>query len=102
MELAAAWQLTGRLGGPALAPPDAVVDRVVELGTPLGVDPLPLLAERAIAAGFARSGAATCGGAGRLLRSADGWVAVNLARDDDLLSVPAWLEIDDAGEPWAA
>src|SRR5690606_26711453 len=67
-----------------------------------GIDPLPLLAERARAAGFTRAGATTCGGAGRLLRAADGWVAVNLPRDDDLASVPAWLEVDDGGEPWAA
>lgn len=102
MPVAAAWELTGRFGGPPIVPPDDVVARIVALGRPLGVDPLPLLAERAAAAGFVRSGATTCGGAGRLLRAADGWVAVNLARDDDLASVPAWLEVDDGGEPWAA
>jgi hypothetical protein len=66
------------------------------------VDPLPLLAERARAAGFTRSGSTTCGGAGRLLAAADGWVAVNLARDDDIASVPAWLELDQpSDDPWA-
>jgi len=101
MEIAAAWQLTGRFGGPPITPSDGVVDRIAQLGAAIDVDPLPLLAERAMAAGFVRSGTTTCGGAGRLLRSADGWVAVNLARDDDLASVPAWLEVDDGGEPWA-
>jgi hypothetical protein len=102
MAIAAAWELTGRFGGPPIVPPDGVVERIGALAAPLGVDPLPLLADRALEAGFVRSGATTCGGAGRLLRAADGWVAVNLARDDDLASVPAWLEVDDGGEPWAA
>ena len=102
MTVAAAWQLTGRFDGPPVTPPTDVVERIVGLGAPLGVDPLPLLAERAAAAGFVRSGRTTCGGAGRLLRAADGWVAVNLPRDDDLASVPAWLEVDDGGRPWEA
>jgi hypothetical protein len=35
-----------------------------------------------------------------LLRARDGWVAVNLARDDDLASVPAWLEVEAGPDPW--
>ncbi len=102
MAIAAAWQLTGRFDGPPVVPPDGVVERILALGAPWGVDMLALLAERAAPAGFVRSGQRTCGGAGRLLRAGDGWVAVNLARDDDLASVPAWLEVDDGGEPWVA
>jgi hypothetical protein len=102
MGVAGAWQLTGRFDGPPIVPPDDVVDRIVGLGAPLGIDALPLLAERAAAAGFVRSGRTTCGGAGRLIEAADGWVCVNLPRDDDLASVPAWLEVDDGGEPWSA
>jgi hypothetical protein len=67
------------------------------------VDPLALLAQRAADAGFVRSGDVTCGGAGRLVRAADGWVAVNLARPDDVDLVPAWLELDgpvDAARHW--
>lgn len=86
--------LTGRFGEPPLVAPAGIVDRIRGLAAPLGVDPLPLLADRAADAGFVRSGDRTCGGAGRLLRAADGWVAVNLARDDDLASVAAWLEVD--------
>jgi hypothetical protein len=102
MAIAAAWALTGRLGGPPLVPPDGITARIAGLGEPIGVDVLPLLADRAFDAGFMRSGTTTCGGSGRLLRAADNWVAVNLARDDDLDAVPAWLETDliDAG-PWA-
>jgi hypothetical protein len=102
MAIAAAWQLTGRFDGPPVVPPDGVVERILALGAPLGVDMMALLAERAAPAGFVRSGPRTCGGAGRLVRAGDGWVAVNLARDDDLASVPAWLEVDDGGEPWVA
>jgi hypothetical protein len=100
--MAPAWELTGRRTGPPLVPPPGIVERMQLLGAPLGVDPLPLLAERAAGAGFLRSGATTCSGAGRLLRAAGGWVAINLAREDDLASVAAWLELDADDEPWAA
>jgi hypothetical protein len=41
-------------------------------------------------------------GSCRMARAADGWIAVNLPRADDLASVPAWIGggLDD--EPWAA
>jgi crotonobetainyl-CoA:carnitine CoA-transferase CaiB-like acyl-CoA transferase len=100
--IAAAWALTGRPDGPPLVPPDGVVERIRSLGAPLSVDVLPLLAERAEVSGFRRSGTTTCGGAGRLLPAADGWIAVNLPRDDDRAGVPAWLEVDRSGDPWAA
>ncbi len=101
-DLPTAWQLTGRRDGPPLVPPAGVVERIEALGAPLGVDVLPLLGERAPWLGCTRSGTTTCGGAGRLLRARDGWVAVNLPREDDLACVPAWLEADDGGDPWAA
>jgi hypothetical protein len=82
------------------APPGGVVERIQGLGAPLSVDVLPLLAERAEASGFRRSGRTTWGGAGRLLPTADGWVAVNLLRDIDVASVPAWLEVDAGDDPW--
>ena len=90
----AAWALTGHPGGPPLRPPAGVAERIRSLGAPLGVDPFPRLAERAVEAGFSRSGRVTCGGAGHLLRAADGWIAANLARREDLEAVAAWLEID--------
>jgi len=99
----AAWALTGRPGRPPLLPPDGVVARIRSLGAPIGVDPLAHLAQRALDAGFMRSGPITCGGAGRLLPAADGWIAANLARQDDLDMVPAWLELDGpAPDVWAA
>jgi hypothetical protein len=100
--IAAAWALTGRPDGPPLVPPEGVVQRIQALGAPLSVDVLPLLAERAEASGLRRSGTTTCGGTGRLLPAADGWIAVNLPRDEDIASVPAWLEIGGSDDPWAA
>jgi hypothetical protein len=99
---AAAWELTGRPDGPPLVPPTGVIERIEALGASLSIDPLPLLAERASAAGLSRAGTTTCGGAGRLLRALDGWVAVHLPRDDDLAAVPAWLQVDVRDGPWAA
>ena len=37
-----------------------------------------------------------------LFRAADGWIAVNLAREEDRELVPAWLGIDEAPDAWAA
>lgn len=39
-------------------------------------------------------------GACRLFRAADGWMALNLAREEDRALVPAWLACADEGEPW--
>ncbi|HEX3407334.1 MAG TPA: hypothetical protein VHS81_08870, partial [Caulobacteraceae bacterium] len=37
-----------------------------------------------------------------LVRAADGWIAVNLARGDDRELLPAWLGCDPNEDPWAA
>lgn len=37
-----------------------------------------------------------------LFRAADGWIAVNLARDEDRELIPAWLGSDPDEDPWAA
>lgn len=59
-----------------------------------------LLGERAAVAGLSRRGRISVGGSGRLLRGADGWVAVSLARPDDRALLPAWLEAEpEAFEP---
>ena len=70
-----------------------VVERMQALGAPLSIDVPPLLAERTGAGGSRR--------AARLLPTADGWIAVNLPREEDLASVPAWLEVEPSDDPWA-
>lgn len=100
----AMW-LTGRPGSPALGPPaglvaklrlvaDAIDRQTAAMGARVEVDPLALLGERAAIAGLRRQGTTSCGGATRLVRTADRWLAVTLARIDDVELVPAWLEID--------
>ncbi len=109
-----AMALTGQADGPALGPPIPLVPRLqrvaaalarraAELGSGLTLDPLQLLGERAALAGFARHGTTSCGGATRLVQCVDGWIAVTLARPDDVDLVPAWLGLDArADEPWSA
>jgi len=58
-------------------------------GADLALDIGALLTQRAAARGAARSGAVSVGGRCQLVRSGDGWVAVNLARPSDLELLPA-------------
>jgi len=51
-----------------------------------------LLGERAAIAGLSRGGRVSAGGACRLLDTADGGLALNLAREDDIELLSAWLE----------
>jgi CoA-transferase family III len=104
--------LTGREEGPPLlAPPGlprlmaawaAELCAVTEgLGGPLDVDGPALLGERAALTGLTRHGDRSAGGATRLLRAGDGWLALALARPDDVAAVDAWLERPvDRDDPW--
>ncbi|MCU1455186.1 MAG: CoA transferase [Acidimicrobiales bacterium] len=87
--------LTGRPDGPPLGPPAGLVRGLDALARAFaGVDPLRLLTERAAIAGLGRRGRSSCGGACRLLDSADGPIAVSLPRAEDVDLLPAWLEVD--------
>ena len=92
-----AMALTGRGDGPPLrAPPSAVTGLLRLAGalrelTPVSVDGPALLGERAATAGFERHGDVSCGRATRLLPVVDGWLAVTLARPDDVDALAAWL-----------
>jgi CoA-transferase family III len=113
-----AMAITGRADGPPLGPPDRLVaglrrsaaivrQRSARLGVPLEVDAVALLGERAAIGGLARRSPTSCGGATRLIRAADGWLAVALPRPEDRELLPAWLGIDardaeDDDAPWAA
>lgn len=107
-----AMALTGRRDGPALRAPGqaASVVRGVLLATELlariggAGATLPdarVLSERAAVAGFRRNAPASAGGAFRVLRAAEGWLGVNLARESDVELLPAWLETAvPAEDPW--
>ncbi len=97
-----ALSLTGDPEGTCLVPPPGVMDRIEALGQAVGVDALAMLTERAALAGLRRGGQVICGGACRLLPTRDGeWLAVTLARPDDVALVPAWLRLDHIPEqPW--
>ena len=109
-----AMALTGRAAAPPLGPPAGLVtslralsvrvDQAARaLGAPLEVDVLALLGERAALAGLHRRGATSVGGATRLVETADGWLAISLARPDDVDLVPAWLQLSGpAQDPWLA
>ncbi len=78
---------------------------VVELLSALGgrrvtVDGPGLAAERAQLLGLPAGGTTTAGGAGRMVRAAEGWVAVNLPRPTDLELIEAWLGRPAGTDPW--
>lgn len=60
-----------------------------------------LLGERAALRGLRRRGRIAPGGSCRLLRAQDAWIALQLARPDDVALLPAWLEVAGSGDPWA-
>ncbi len=90
-------------GPDLLAAAAAVGDRALARlgavsGAPVGLDPAPndaadLIAERAVRLGHEPTGPVSAGGSCHLLPSADGWVAANLPRVDDIELVPAWLGV---------
>ena len=105
--------LTGREGEAPLGPPAGLVGKLrakaddlarltEDSGRSVAVDPVALLGERAAIAALGRHGEMSCGGATRLVRAADGWFAVALARADDVELVPAWLERSHDGGAWEA
>ncbi len=60
-----------------------------------------LLGIRRLTHPLRRQGAVAPGGSCRLLACADGWLAVNLAREDDWAMLPAWLEAEGVSD-WSA
>ena len=77
--------------------------RASELGAQLGVDGPTFLRERAEILGVAPAGTVSAGGTCRLLRAGDGrWVAINLARHDDIGLLAAWMGHEWHGPVWDA
>ena len=63
---------------------------------------LRLFCERGAELGLSRHGSVSANGAARMIAAADGWLAVNLARPDDIDLLPAWLGAETSGDPWTA
>lgn len=76
--------LTASVGGPS--------------GGPSG---LSLLVERAVMLGHHGWGPWSAATSCRMVRARDGWLAVNLPREEDLEAVPAWLEVEVGGDAWS-
>ena len=104
--------LTGPSAGPPLAPAAPVLTRTAviaaaitelasEHGAAVGLDLSAILAGRAAIRGWSHRGTVSANGTCRLLPAADGWLAVNLPRPDDLGGVPAVLGRGLTGDVWA-
>lgn len=79
----------------------AIPEGVLQRSRALAADADRILAGRAALLRISPSGQVSAGGATRLLRAADGWCGLTLARDDDIAAVPALTESDADGETWA-
>lgn len=115
VDAAALWASSGAqwLTSPGVAVPGRLVravaglvhsldERGAGLAALVGSGGVGFLGERAAALGLGPSGRVSCGGATRIIEVTDGWVAVSLARSDDVEAVPAWLDTAVIGDPWAA
>jgi len=99
-----AMSLTGRADGPPRLAAGAVASSAIAAGALVeslspavaarSIDWAALLGERAALFGHTRDGVRTGGGSGRLLEALDGWLAIQLPRDEDWLAVAAWLELE--------
>ncbi len=102
--------LTGHAEGPPLLVRQDYLQRVDQLLERLGSASaqvghrvqadVSLLGERAALARLTRRGRVSAGGKSRLLRVADGHIALTLAREEDLELLPAWLGCEVADDPW--
>ncbi len=106
-----AMALTGYADGPPLlapAPLATAARAAVDAFRLVAVEPCAaeldgpaLLGERAAILDLHRRGTVSPGGSCRILRAMDGWIAVTLARPDDIRSIPAWLGEGNVEEPWS-
>ncbi|MFD0364664.1 CoA transferase [Nocardia sp. GCM10030253] len=115
--------LTGHRGGvPVMSPAPAyellgtVADALAlvtgQVGERVVIDAAATVFGRAGWSGRGRDGRRSVGGASRMLRTADGWCVVTLARPDDFDAVPAilgsatgagaWTALADAARQWSA
>jgi len=97
-----AMSLTGHADRPPLDPGGPAIRRMIgagaaaqliasTMGVTLEIDAPALLGERAALAGLSRRGRRSVGGSCEILPCDEGWIALNLPREDDIELVPAWL-----------
>jgi hypothetical protein len=103
--------LTGPADGPPSAAPAWVasaMDSAAEdlanetrrWGNAVIVDGPALLGERAAFTGMTRNGATSVGGSCQFVEVADGWVALNLSRPEDVASLPALVSASLRSDDW--
>jgi hypothetical protein len=68
-------------------------------GAAVDVDPMEV-ADRSAFMRLKAPGVISANGSAGLVKARDGWIALNLARADDLDLLPAWLEAEVSGDPW--
>jgi hypothetical protein len=78
-----------------------IADLTARLGQRVEVGALGVL-DRSGQLALGRPGLQSPNGACRLFRASDGWMALNLAREEDQDLIPAWLGCDFGIPPWAA
>lgn len=71
------------------------------VGRAVTVDEKQVL-DRSGAFALARPGLVSANRSCRLVRAADGWIAVNLAREADVELLPAWIGFEGARDVWQA
>ncbi|MDB5445615.1 MAG: hypothetical protein JWQ97_932, partial [Phenylobacterium sp.] len=89
------------VAGPLRSLAARIAERSAKLGRRVEVD-LAAVADRRGLLKLGRPGLWSPNRACRLVQTADGWIAVNLAREEDLGLIPAWLQRDVASDPWPA
>lgn len=105
--------LTGPADGAPVAAPAglattaraAAADLAVQTarwGRRVDIDGPALLGERAAVTGMTRNGSVSVGGSARFLRAADGWIALNLPRPEDVAALPALVARAVAPDDWPA
>ena len=62
---------------------------------------MSVLTERSAMMGLPLAGRRSANGTCRMIAAADGWIALNLARAEDVELIPALLQTDVEGDPWA-
>lgn len=77
-----------------------VADLTARLGRRVAIDDLCITSREGHLELDPPGGRVSCNRACRLVRAADGWIALNLARHEDRELVAAWLETEAPGEAW--